>query len=692
MDKYDTGNVQDDSNETILSTMNNWWDTNKSDASEWILRQDKWYKLRHRIKRKKTSPFIGCANIRMPTLDIQIAKKKAGLLNRGFGVEPFVQVIPTPSGSMETANKVEKFLHHLLKDVIKIRPKMAIAIDRELEQGFSLVKPYWRFETMTRLETLSLSDVTLEEAIWLFDLDRTEDEIITVLKRRLNVDGQAHVRYENNKAIKDAATKILAGKDDIEIVLNDIVYNAPDIALINPQDVKVPGDSGYDPQSCQYIIQEYFKPLNDFKTNGSLKGWDKEAIKKISAYTDATTDEITSLEVTKDQKEGIDSTKKTGKVKIRESYCYIDLNGDGLCEKAVITYAPDFNVVLRKIALPYYSGRWPFVKFFSELTEDRWFSHRGLPEKMEDIVKQIDLQHMQKIDNQTIRNTPMFLYRAGMVPKAKQFNMGLGIPVHGLQSLSDVIQPFERTNSQAEFSYEREQMMLEGKISELNGTVDFNLQSMINKREPRTKFEAQEHTADAAKTSSLDATYHTDQFEELFNWVWELWCMYGDDEYEFAYFGNTGLETIKINREEIQGNYTIKVRANDQNVNPQQRVFKAQSVVAAQQNEIAIQMGIVTPQTMAEAMKRYYQELGVDNWEQLVNQPQPQPQPLPQATQPKFADLKEGEQAQVLQRSGIQPDIQGRMMEKEQEQQQQELENLTTAAGLFEGRATGGQK
>ena len=42
-----------------------------------------------------------------------------------------------------------------------------------------------------------------------------------------------------------------------------------------------------------------------------------------------------------------------------------------------------------------------FVKFFYELTTDRWFAHRGIVEIAEDLIKEVDIQHNMKIDYQS---------------------------------------------------------------------------------------------------------------------------------------------------------------------------------------------------------------------------------------------------------------------------------------------------
>ena len=79
--------------------------------------------------------------------------------------------------------------------------------------------------------------------------------------------------------------------------------------------------------------------------------------------------------------------------------------------------------------------------------------------------------------------------------------------------------------------------IIKTKVEELIGQVDFTLQSMINKREPRTLGEVEMQQQNMQQVFSLDASIFTGQFTELFNWVYDLYCQYGEDKYEFMYFG-----------------------------------------------------------------------------------------------------------------------------------------------------------
>jgi hypothetical protein len=495
------------------------------------------------------------------------------------------------------------------------------------------------------------------------------------LVEKLEVDTNERVVDDNVKQLESAIASLKSGKEKVTIKLRDVLCDYPDVALCSPERIYVPSDSGYNPQECAFVVHEFYLPLRRLKENAEGKGWDMAAVEEIESCKDIDLRKMS--DITKDKREGISRLNNASElVKVWEFYGWHDINSDGVDEKALVTLAPEFSKVLRKITLPYDNGKFPFVKMFYELCDDRWFSHRGIIEIIEDIIKEIDIQHMQKLDQQTIRNAPMFVYRAGMVnPNLVQFIPNQGVPIHGMNPLNDTLQILNNNNPNVEFSYDKEEQILEGKIQELIGQTDFTLQSMVNKRQPRTLGEVELQAQSQQTVFSLDSDLVRESMNELFNWIWDLWCQFGSDYYEFSYFGKEGWEKIRLSREEVQGKWTITVRGTDNNTNPQMRIQKAQTMIQMCSNPVALQMGVVGPMQLMESYKRAYQEMDISDWQKLVN-PQPQPMPNPDQQQqeppeplivPKFADLEEGEQAQVLTSLGIKPDIDSMMLNRQKE-------------------------
>jgi hypothetical protein len=653
----------------------------------WRSSQEKWHKMRMRIKSSKTFPFPGCANLRLPTIETKLRKIKSQLVKIIFSLRPIVQAIPSPSGNLQTAMKIEKFLDHLIMDIMNFKEKGVIGIDQSVEKGFYLFKPYWRQEITTRIEEYGLKDLSIEEVMQAAHPNTTPEMLKQELVQRLEVDTSDLVMEDNDKELTRAVQEILAGKDTIKVELQDVLYNYPDISLANPEFVYVPTDSGWNPQDCRMITHEFFLPFDTISKNVRLKQWSQDAVDSVWGWHDIDMNANSQSELTKETREGITRLNNPSNlVKIWETYAWYDLNDDGQQEKCVFTSAPDFGVMFRKITLPFNNGKFPFVKAVNELCDDRWFSHRGLPELIEDLVKEVDTQHNQKIDSQTLRNAPMVSYRAGIVnPNLIKFVPSQAIP----RQSPDDITFMNNTNLNAEFSYKDEQMILEMKIEELLGTVDYSLQSMVNRRQPRTAFEVNQQQQTAQLVFSLDADIYLEAFSELFTMVWDLWCQYGNDKEEFMYLGENGWEKIRLNREEVQGKYKILIRGNDQNFNPSQRQSKAQMIMQATLNPIALQSGVIQPVNLYNIYKKFFQTLDEPDWQGFITNPAQMPQnqpPPPVKLTPE--NLTPAELAQVKQKQGIQPDVAGMELLHQNEHQQQLLD---AAEQIANTQATIGQ-
>jgi len=540
-------------------------------------------------------------------------------------------------------------------------------VDQSLEKGMELAKPFWRTQIDSRVVSVDMNDFTAEEQQAIMSLPIKE--ILPVAIKRYEVDMSKLVKVDNAQSVVEALLKLKSGETKARLEFKDVIYNSVDVAVIAPDMVHVPSYSGFDPQGCDFLTHEYYLTIDAIKFRSESFGWNAKAVAELEDLKSVDIKD-SQLDLSKGTREGITMLQEDGLVKVYEYYGYEDI-GNGKAEKVLVTYAPSLNVELRKIKWETATKEYPFVKFFYELTDDRWFSHRGIPELLEDIIKEIDTQHNMKIDQQTIRNAPMFVYRSGMVnPNMVQMRPNQAIPVKGTMALGDAVQALNFHNPAVEYSYEREQQLLESKAQELLGQSDFSLQSQVNRRQPRTLGEVEMQQQAYSGIFGLDVSMYTESFSQLFNMIWELWCENGDDEYEFTYFGTQGAESIKLNREEIQNKYTLTVRGNDSNSNPNVKLQKSQQIMSYITNPLMLQMGVVGIPQIIQGSKEFFSALDITQAERFYNpnaQPQQPPPPPPVATliKPKFSDLKDVEQAQVLESVGVKADMPTRGYDRE---------------------------
>jgi hypothetical protein len=605
---------------------------------------------------------------------------------------------------MRNAYNIERFLDWLADVKIKMLDKLIMVTDLMLQHGVGIMKVIWRMEQNTYTEKVKLEDLSVQEVAALFDPNIPDEELLQFVIRKFDVDMSETVAADNTEAVMKAVSDFRSGKTSVDIKLTDELYNAPDIIPCDPTYVYVPTDSGIDVQSLSWIAHEYLEPYDCLKYKAEYGTIDKSALDDIDFYRDTNLQDEKNVNFTKDLREGIERINNPSKmVKIIDMYCHYDLDGDGVNEKAHFLLAPDFSVILKKQRLENDSQKFPFVRFATEIMDNRWFSARGYPEHLEDLSKEIDAQHNQKIDSQTIRNAPVFTFRSGIVnPKLIKFIPGQGIPVPGTTPLNDALQIMQNQNSNVEFSYEREELLLKTVIQEYLGQMDYSVQSMINKRQPRTLGEVQMQAQASNMVFSLDASMFANSLGEVFTQILELCQQYMPERIFTLVVGENGIQPLNISRDEIQGKYHIFCRGNDINSNPQLRAQKALARVQVLLSPVPLQMGVVNPVNVFEILKNYLQADGELAWQSMITPPQPPPPPMP-PVKLGMEDLEDGEKAQVLQRMGIKPDMRGRelksaatIQEKASEQETQKVDNLVkivdAATSLDESEEIGGEK
>lgn len=661
----------------------------KDDASTWRDNTDTFYRLRMRFKKTKNFPFAGCSNLRLPTIETYIRKAKAGLLAIYNNIKPRMMVVPQSDGNMEKAQRIEKFLDWVCDTKIHLLEKLAVAVDRMLERGFVLLKVVWRMEDVTKTETIRLDELKPEESSALSDPNVSDDQIIEYVIKKYDIDMSETVADENMENVIKAVNKLRSGEKVVNLEFKDELYNAPDVVVVDPLYAGVPSDSGRDPQSARMIYHEYYEPYNTLKCKARYGILDKEAVDNIDVIKTTSLKDTYLLKNTQEAKEGISvEGNPSDSIKVIDLYRYYDLNNDGYEEKCHFLLAPEYKQVLKKQVLENDSQKFPFVRMDTEIIDDRWYSPRGYPQHLEDTSKEIDAQHNQKIDNQTIRNAPMFVFRSGIInPRLVKFIPGQGIPVPGMTPLDDAIKLLDNQNPNIEFSYEREELLLKTVIQEYLGQVDYSTQSMINKRQPRTLGEVQMQAQAANTVFALDAALFTSALSELFTQILDLCQQYMPERVFTLVTGEDGVEPLHLSRDEIQGKYFIICRGNDMNSNPMLRAQKSLARVQVLLNPLMMQMGVVNPGNAYNILKRYLQDDGELAWKGMISMPKPQlPQPPPAAAliKPQFDELTDLEQAQVLASAGVKPDPQGRALksnaiieEKEIERRAQNIDNLS---------------
>ncbi len=363
--------VNNNKDDTLFQEIKQEIDESKSNTENWLQNHDKFYRLRFRVKKTKTFPFVGCSNLRLPTIETYIRKAKSALIGIYSNIKPRMQVIPQTDQDINKANKIEKFLDFLADHKVMLLEKLILGCDKMLEKGFYLAKVTWSMQDRSYTEDISLKDISTEDALSLFDTQVPDEAIVQEFVKRYNVDMSETVMEDNILAVQKAVKEIRSGKDKIKIKLRDELYNAPDVYICDPGTVYVPSDAGIDVQDLRWICHEYYEPIEILRERASEEIYDKEAVSQITDAKEFTNYDKTISkdndridEATKSMREGIDRVNNPSHlVKIWEVYRYYNPVEGEPQQKWQFILAPEFNVILKKQVHPYDHQKFPFVRF-----------------------------------------------------------------------------------------------------------------------------------------------------------------------------------------------------------------------------------------------------------------------------------------------------------------------------------------
>jgi len=205
------------------------------DRSEWEVKQQTWYQLRHGLIPRKSKPYPGAPDQKARLIDASIDKHKPFYVQQIYAMGQIAQFVPLQPDGMDEAATVAAWFDYMVKQRTNFEREAICAIDHLLQGGLCPVKVYWN-ATTKRLEfdacdpqlvIVPKGTEELHRADFLTHVLRMseaqyrrnktynqDDELIKRLKGRGTgtADGQSH----DESLLRAGLT---CGRDDNEIVL-----------------------------------------------------------------------------------------------------------------------------------------------------------------------------------------------------------------------------------------------------------------------------------------------------------------------------------------------------------------------------------------------------------------------------------------------------------------------------------------
>ena len=210
---------------------------------------------------------------------------------------------------------------------------------------------------------------------------------------------------------------------------------------------------------------------------------------------------------------------------------------------------------LRSTRYPYKHGEWPFIGAPFELNEDKYYSHRGIPEKIRDLSVMLTSMHRAKINRLTMETALTM-----KVKENSKFNMenwkfipGQGIPVKKM----DDVEVLQIPNLSSVFS--EEEVVVRGWAENYIGTIDFGLNSPSNINDARSATEITALLGAQEKAVSGRSRLFVMALKKVYQQWWDLEQQYAPAAIQWITTGADGKAQIfHATREDIQGDFDIR--------------------------------------------------------------------------------------------------------------------------------------
>ena len=545
----------------------------------WIQKCDHFRRRRYGMEfRNPTYPWPGSSSIVPPLIDKKIDELKPQYLNLITAAHPPVTVLAVDPMSQEQAPNVELWFEWLIKfGSPRFIEEAILFIDDLLEIGRGCLKSIWHYETAPTPETIRPANLpprlrqlvvtarSEAEADAMFEasgktakvmtraeFDEKRDLIQKVIQREFDLDPE---EPQDREAISEVMRWFRAGANEpLQISKRDCRLNVPGIVAISPKDLIVP-EWTTDIEQAEFITHRMWFTPTQMRAKARNSVWDEKAVKEIlerrkkrggssggsGMYDQERTDEA--------MREGVSLTQDD-QIEFNETCTWFASKENGEDTKVVILTAKDApDVPVKMYAYQRPSGLWPHHTATFEMNKRRWYSPRGVPEKLDDLEYEIIQQKRAKLNRMTIANSPTFTYEIGSNVNPSNFRW---IPGQFMAvRRQGAVQALEVPN--LDISFDREEQILRTWAEEYLGGVDFGLNSALSSNsDSRTATEINAIQGRARQSLSLRGTLFQRCWQDVYREMFDMFIHWGDPQ---VYVQVTGAQPMKLTREQLQGRY-----------------------------------------------------------------------------------------------------------------------------------------
>ena len=488
------------------------------DRQVWKDKQVVAYNARLGLRRRTNRPYPGASEVPIPITDKFITKLKSMFVSVATLMKKQVVVtlddgeITTPE-TRASAQRIERALNNLVKKRdFGWAKKVTLFVDYFLENGHAVFKVIEKFFSKTINRTINVEDNYSKEDIkYLKSLKK--DELRLILSQREEMD----INDEKDLAEIDKAIAQFKRGDKVLKFTKKEIYSEPTVIPERGLRIIVPS-SGTETQRLPRICHDMWMGYEELLKLAKNKIYDMGTVEELNPEGGTSDDQLTNTSWA--ISEGVTTLDTRGELfNVRECqtwyknekwvFTWIEQAGDAGDKQET-----NLDIkVLQELPLPYDHGMWTYVKHDYELKNTRWYSSRGVPEKIRGLHQTIEKMYNARLIRDELNNAPMWRVSKQLGMAGDEIRMRPGQVIQGEPGEIEMLNKGITTD----VSSERLEQQAKAYAEEYLSITDFSNRSAVNQGSARTATEIQAINQSSTRQVNMDISLFLDTLSEVAN-------------------------------------------------------------------------------------------------------------------------------------------------------------------------------
>lgn len=574
------------------------WHASNAQRIEWLDKQETYLRdWDEFVESSAEGPFAGSSTLHLPVVFTVCKTMHARFLQALIGIDPYFNVKARTEAYVDRVQGITQLIQYCLRDWINYNLGIEESVDKWIwdwiTTGCGILKTSWDSEYESFIDVQTVPFKTVE-----------------------------HVPQPDGSTVAKPVVKF---KEE-EARVTKLVYTGPTAKDIRPEDLAIIGGKG-DPNLADKVIHRDWLTADKLWTFADSKIFMEDAVRAAIAGGDNSVSgaSATNIKQMRSENAGIttlDTETDLDRYEILEAYYKLDVDGNGINSNIVMWVHTKTAQILRATYLRRMnkSGKRPFAKIDFYKRADQTYG-LGLVEILHPLSVEMDAMHNMRIDFGTLSVMPIGFYRptSSIEPAKIRLEPGVLIPVDN--PATDIV--FPNMGNRVTFGYQEEQS-LQTLVERLTGVNDMNLGVMSgNQGAARTATGARALLGESNANLDVHLRRLQKGWKEFLKFLLHSLQTRIPNGFSFRVTGEAGDDYwAQIKKaDDIDGDYDFEIAANSANSNKQIQQENAMQVVQIVSNPLNIQMGIVTPSNLYEALKSQMKSMDIKDYCKFINKP-----------------------------------------------------------------------